>query len=105
MDDNLNTLPNADFFNRGYLIGMIDRYTSFMNDNNLVFMNFEATRFLKGVEPSCLDHIATNCPDKLYNINTVKSFFSDHCCLVANYKNKKIIYINQKKLKSEIIGP
>ena len=98
MDDNLNTLPNADFTGRGHIRDMIDHYESFLNDNNLVTMNEEATRYCSGTEPSCIDHITTNCPDKLFNINTVKSIFSDHCCLVGNFKNKNMSY-KPKKIK------
>ena len=98
MDDNLNSLPSADFVGRGYLKDMIDHYESFLNSNNLVTMNKEATRFCSGVEPSCIDHVTTNCPDKIYNINTVKSIFSDHCCIVFNYKNKQLVY-KPKKIK------
>ena len=98
MDDNLNTLPNADFTGRGHIRDMIDHYESFLNDHNLVTMNEEATRFCSGTEPSCIDHITTNCPDKLFNINTVKSIFSDHCGLVGNFKNKNMSY-KPKRIK------
>ena len=94
----LNTLPNADLNGRGYIRDMIDKYESLSNDNNLVTMNNEATRYCSGVEPSCIDHITTNCPDKLFNINTIKSIFSDHCYLVGNYKNKNMSY-KPKKIK------
>ena len=90
MDDNINTLPNADFSNRAYLSDMKEIFENFLNDNNIAMLNYEPTRFLSGVDPSCIDHITTNCPDKFFNTNTIKSKISDHCLLVTNYKNKKI---------------
>ena len=35
MDDNINTLPNADFSNRAYLSDMKEIFENFLNDNNM----------------------------------------------------------------------
>ena len=98
MDDNINTLPYADYSNRMHIRDMKESLESFANDNNIAILNDEPTRFLSGVDPSCIDHITTNCPEKFYNTNTIKTTISDHCCLVTNYKNKKIKY-QPKKIK------
>ena len=98
MDANINTLFNADLSNRIYIRDMKECLETFINDNNLAFLNDEPTRFISGVDPSCIDHIITNCPEKFFNTNTVKTNISDHCCLVSNYKNKKIKY-QPKKIK------
>ena len=77
---------------------MKEKFYNFLNDNNIAILNDEPTRFFSGVDPSCIDHITTNCPEKFYNTNTIKNNISDHCFLVTNYKNKKITY-KPKKLK------
>ena len=96
MDDNINTLFNADLSNRTHILDMKESFENFSNDNNIAFLNDEPTRFISGCDPSCIDHLTTNCPDKFFNTNTVKTNISDHCCLVSNYKNKKIKYHPKK---------
>ena len=88
MDDNINTLSSADFSNRVHIRDMKESLESFVNDNNIAILNEEPTRFLSGVDPSCIDHITTNCPEIFFNTNTIKTNISDHCCLVTNYKKK-----------------
>ena len=63
MDDNINTLPSEDFNNRVYLRDMKESFENFINDNNIAIHNEEPTSFFSGVDPSCIDHITTNCPE------------------------------------------
>ena len=98
MDDNINTLPNADFQNRVFLRDMKDNSNNFLNANNIAILNDEPTRFSNGVDPSCIDHLTSTCPEIFFNVNTIKTNISDHCCLVANYKNKNYTY-KPKKIK------
>ena len=42
--------------------------------------------------PSSLDHIYSNCPTKIYNVQTIPSIFSDHALVMCNYKTNKKVY-------------
>ena len=66
MDDNINTLTNADFGNRAHIKDMKESFDNFINDNNIAVLNDEPTHFMSGVDPSCIDHITTNCPEKCF---------------------------------------
>ena len=88
MDDNINTLENADFTNRQYIKDMKDNLYDFTNDNDITIHNDKPTRHMTNTEPSCIDHITSNCPDNIYNLKTHLTTSSDHCSLTFTYSTK-----------------
>ena len=94
----MNMLTNADFGNRVHIKDMKESFDHFINDNNITVLNDEPTRFMSGVDHSCIDHITTDCPEKCFNTNTVKFNISEHYFLITNYKNKNVKY-KPKRIK------
>ena len=60
--------------------------------NNLCCHNNTFTRFVKHQPPSCIDHVYSNCPHKMYNISTVRTPFSNCAMIICYYKMAKKNY-------------
>ena len=67
MDDNINTLEDANFSGRSYLYDMRENLYDFINNNNLTIQNNKPTRHMVNAEPSCIDHVTSNCQENVYN--------------------------------------
>ena len=85
-DTNINTSPDADFSNRGYLKSLKDSLYEFLDENHLIIHNSEYTRYMINMQPSCIDHIMSNCPNFIFNVITQKTTIYDHCILGCVYK-------------------
>ena len=92
MDDNIDSNPN-DKHNKIFKISKLFKMLQeHVNVNNLCCHNNKFTRFVRHQPPSCIDHIYSNCPHKIYNVNTIRTTFSDHAMLICCYKMNKQIY-------------
>ena len=91
MDDNIDS--SISNFNNRYkvdkLMGMLDDH---LNKFNLSQCNFDYTRVVSHQQPSCIDHIYSNCADKITNIQTINNIDSDHKYIVCNYSTKESQY-------------
>ena len=56
----------------------------FIQKNSLKVHNEDFTRFSSCNEPSVIDHIVSNCPEKLSCVSTNLNTVSDHCHLTCN---------------------
>ena len=92
MDDNIDTSPDAKH-NKIYKISeMLKMLNDHITSNNLCCHNKKITRFVRHQPPSCIDHVHSNCPYKIFNIDTIRTTFSDHAMIICNYKMNKRLY-------------
>ena len=96
MDDNINTLEDANFSNRAYLHDMRELFYDFMNNNNLIIHNNKPTRHIINMDPSCIDHVTSNCPENIYNVKTTLTSSSDLSVLTFTFNTKCQSYIPKK---------
>ena len=88
MDDNLDTSENSvhnKVFNLKYLYELWQKY---LNKHNITQHNFKYTHFRPNKNPSCIDHVLSNCPNNINNVTTNTNSLSDHSIITANYSNK-----------------
>ena len=105
-DDNID--HNNNNFNTSYKTTNIKYITSkFLDDNNYTTHNESNTYFVSQYPISCIDHIYSNCPQKVTHVTTHNTGQSDHAILTAKYHTKapittpKLIYTRQTHLITE----
>ena len=81
MDTNVDTNPASKSHN--YYLGkkLFDRFMDFIENNKLFIHNTEFTRYAPHQDPTIIDHIVSNCQNRLTNVVTKPFFVSDHCYL------------------------
>ena len=90
MDDNLDSNQNS-MHNKIYkLKDLHDVKKIHLDTYNISQHNFKNTHFRKQRNPSCIDHIFSNCPNNINNVTTHTNCMSDHSILTANYNTKNI---------------
>merc|ERR1712240_966577 len=102
-DDNIDL--NNDNYNNNYkIITIRERTTQFLSENNITTHNKDPTFYINQTPTSCIDHIYSNCPQKLIHITTINNGYSDHTMITAIYHTKapvsppKIIFTRPKHL-------
>merc|ERR1712240_568177 len=105
-DDNMD--HENDNYNNKYRIKTIkERTTQFLTENNITTHNKDPTYYVNQTRISCIDHIYSNCPQKITHITTINNGYSDHAILTATYQTKapinypKIKYPRPKHLLTE----
>merc|ERR1712240_1002518 len=105
-DDNMDL--NNDNYNSNYkIITIQERTTQFLSENNITTHNKDPTFYINQTPTSYIDHIYSNCPQKLTHITTINNGYSDHAMITAIYHTKapinypKIIYTRPKYLLTE----
>ena len=105
-DDNIH--HNNNNFNTSYKTTNIKDTTSkFLDDNNYTTHNETNTFYVNQHPISCIDHIYSNCPQKVTHVTTHNKGQSDHAILTAKYHTKapittpKLIYTRQNHLITE----
>ena len=105
-DDNMD--HNNHNFNNTYKISNIKEITNtFITNNNYTIHNETNTYFINQTPISCIDHIYSNCPQKVTHVTTNNTGQSDHAILTAKYHTKapitnpKLVYTRQKHLLTE----
>lgn len=92
MDDNIDSNPNSSH-NKSYNLKKIyDILQSLINKHDVTQHNNKMTRFATHQPPSCIDHIYSNCPNKISNVKTHSNATSDHSIITAQYTSKHQIY-------------
>ena len=99
MDDNIDSCVESNH-NKQYKIKDLkilldDHY----NSNNITMHNNKFTRFVRHQMPSSIDHIYSNCINKMLNVQTITNTCSDHAILTAQYNSNGILY-HSKFIKS-----
>ena len=94
MDSNLDSSDNkyiSDNFTTKYKLQKHqDARLKFLIKNNVIIHNKDSTYFQNSIE-TCIDHIYSNCPTKIYNMTTRRIGTSDHALLSVTYNTKKAI--------------
>merc|ERR1712240_255237 len=86
-DDNID--HNNSTFNTNYKVGTIrDMTVDFLTSNNYTTHNEIQTYYNKQQPISCIDHIYSNCPQKITGVTTHNTGRSDHSILTAIYHTK-----------------
>ena len=92
MDDNIDTNINAKH-NKIYKIeNLAAMLRDHLEDKGLITHNNELTRFQQNQDPSCIDHLYSNCPRNISNVITHKNLFSDHSLISLIYNTKSKFY-------------
>merc|ERR1712240_964750 len=105
-DDNMD-FDNENYNNRYRIKSIKEKTTQFITDNNITVHNKEPTYFVNQTPTSCIDHIHSNCPQKITHITTENNGLSDHATITATYHTKapintpKIVYTRPKYLLTE----
>ena len=60
-------------------------FQEFIYDNKLKVHNNQFTRYASNCDPSVIDQIVSNCPQKLLTIKTDFNNISDHCHLSSTF--------------------
>ena len=63
-----------------------------LNENSIAQLNKDFTRITSHQQPSCLDKIYTNKPNKFSNIRTCTNIDSDHKYVIARYMTREPAY-------------
>ena len=107
-DDNMD-FDNENYNNRYRIKAIKEKTAQFITEHNITTHNNEPTYFVNQTPTSCIDHIYSNCPQKLTHITTENNGLSDHATLMATYhtkapiNNPKIIFTRPKYLLTEHI--
>ena len=92
MDDNLDTSINSWHNKKFKLQDLYEELNLIKNKYNLTQHNHKFTRFAPHQPPSCIDHIFSNCTNKISNVTTHKNTISDHSIITAQYSSNHQIY-------------
>ena len=99
MDSNIDT-QNSNHNKTWNVENLKTRLYDFINNNNITIHNNKIIHFSTIHQNSTIDHIFSNCPDKLTQVRTERQIHSDHALLHCNYTsnsqivNPKFMFIN-----------
>ena len=85
MDDNLDSSKNSWHNKRYKLKDLYESLNVIKNKYNITQHNHKFTHFVPHQPPSCIDHIYSNCANKIINVTTHKNTTSDHSIITAQY--------------------
>ena len=92
MDDNIDTDTNSNHNKKYKIKHLMDMLEQHKIDFEIFQHNDKLTRFQSNCQPSTLDHLYSNCPSKITDVQTIKTSFSDHCIISGIYNSKDEIY-------------
>ena len=88
IDSNINSHLNKQFKLKNIIKMLLD----LMNTYNIAQINHKNTRHTNHKAPSCIDHMYTNAPNKISDVNTYVDSSSDHSIVSAYYNTSAPIY-------------
>ena len=95
MDSNIDFYPLSKHHDNYLDKKLYDIFQEFIFDNNLKVHNNQFTRYASNSDPSLIDQIISNCPQKLLSVKTETNIISDHCHLSCTFN----IEIPKQQLK------
>ena len=107
MDDNVDTLSNTEHNKKFKVSRIYNMHQEHLHANNFCQHNHKPTRYVSHQAPTCIDHIYSNCANKIVHPETIRIPFSDHTLLRAIYKTKGIVYTRKFilcKVKSKLVN-
>ena len=81
MDSNIDFYPLTKHHENYLDKKLYDIFQEFISDNKLTVHNNQFTRYQSNCDPSIIDQIISNCPQKIINMRTELNSISDHCHL------------------------
>ena len=84
----MDTNERVDYNLRYNSKALFEAWHTNLVDNGLVYLNKEFTRYAPHQPPSIIDHIVTNRPAKISQIQTKPTMIADHCALIFHYYTK-----------------
>ena len=99
-DDNIDS-SNSNHNNKYSINNLRNMLSNHLNQYNLAQINFDHTRIVSHQQPSCIDHIYSNCMNKITSVRTVTNIDSDHKYIVCRYLTKEPQYKPKKFLKRD----
>ena len=85
MDTNIDTRCNTSHNAQYKIKDLFDMLFAHLNKYGICIHNKKFTRYRAHQQPSCIDHIFSNCPVKIIDVKTTLTGMSDHCILSAKY--------------------
>ena len=92
MDNNIDSNPNSSHYKTYKLKDLYNTLQGHLNKHHLTLHNTKLTRFASHQPPSCIDHIYSNCANKITNVITHSNPSSDHSIITAEYNSVHQIY-------------
>ena len=92
MDDNIDSSNNNRHKHKYNIQNLQNMLSDHLNKFSISQCNHEYTRVVSHQQPSCIDKIYCNKPNKITNLRTRDNFESDHEYSVARYITKEPIY-------------
>ena len=87
-DLNIDTNPKVDYNLNYNSKDLYEMWMDCINDLKWTIHNSEYTRYAAHQKPSIIDHVLSNCPNKLSSVKTNRNVTSDHCILTFDYNSK-----------------
>ena len=91
MDNNLDSLFNSSHNQTYNLKPLTSELNEFLLSNTLVVYNNKITHYSSFYPNSCIDHIYSNCSNKISNCITNMTGASDHAFLSVIYSSNPIV--------------
>ena len=88
MDSNFDIHPQSKHHDNYLGKKLFDIFHDFHTENKLHIHNNQFTRYASNCEPSVMDQIISNCPQKLLHIKPKSNTISDHCHLSSIFNIK-----------------
>ena len=88
MDSNVDFYPLSKHHENYLDKKLYDMFQDFISNNKLKVHNNEFTRYASNCDPSVIDQIISNCPEKFLHVRTEINTISDHCHLSSTYNIK-----------------
>ena len=85
LDSNIDFYPLSKHHENYLDKKLYDMFQEFIADNKLKVHNSQFTRYASNCDPSVIDQIVSNCPQKLLAVKTDFNNISDHCHLSSTF--------------------
>ena len=96
-DSNIDISSNNNHNIQYNIKDLYDKYRDFLIDNDLTILNNKFTRYAPHQAPSTLDHVVTNTPAFMGDVQTKHNIISDHCSLTVDFLSKTREYVPRFK--------
>ena len=101
MDDNIDSSTNNRHNKKFNITNIYNKLIEHLNTHSITQCNSDYTRTVSHQQPSCIDKIYTNSPNKITNLKTKNNIHSDHKYLVARFLTKEPSYTPKFFLKRD----
>ena len=100
-DINIDLSENRDQLDRPELKVLYPLYQDFRDEEDFTVMNKELTRFQIHQKPSLIDHVLTNSPELIDNIETKPGIISDHKIVTCLVHSEELVENPRYRFKTD----